>query len=202
MLLLLSAAAVVGCRREETAPGLSADGVVWKDMRGEWEGMSGGRIDTGEPLMIGWGETMTAVRWNGEVPKPPFELELMAKRLDGTDFFCAVTFSARGEDEFLTLIIGGWGGATVGISSINGKDASENETTAYHAFETDVWYRIRLVREGERIAVWIDGEIAVDVDTTGKALALRPGSISECVPFGLATWQTTGLVRNVRWRGL
>jgi hypothetical protein len=65
-----------------------------------------------------------------------------------------------------------------------------------------VWYPIRLVRKGERIEVWIEGKKMIDVDTTGKALALRPGAIEDCVPFGLATWQTTGAVRNVRWRGL
>jgi hypothetical protein len=126
----------------------------------------------------------------------------MAKRVDGTDFFCAVTFPARGVDECVTFLVGGWGGGTVGISSIDGKDASENETTTYGKFETDVWYAIRLVRKGERIEAWIDGEKVVDVDTTGKVLALRPGPIEECAPFGLATWQTTGLIQNVRWRRL
>jgi hypothetical protein len=174
----------------------------WNEMRGEWEGVSGGEVDTGEPLRLGWGETMTSVRWKGKPPTPPFELELMAKRVDGTDFFCAITFPVRGMEECVTFVVGGWGGGTVGISSIDGKDASENETTTYGKFETDVWCAIRLVRNGERIEAWINGEKVVDVDTTGKALALRPGSIEECAPFGLATWQTTGLIRNVRWRGL
>ena len=174
----------------------------WIEMRGEWEGMGGGQVDVGEPLRIGWGETLTAVRWQGEIPEPPFELTLMAKRVDGTDFFCAVTFPARGKEECVTLVVGGWGGSVVGISSIDGKDASENETTSHHTFETDVWYRIRLLREGERIAVWLDGKKVIDADTAGKALSLRDGPISECAPFGLATWQTTGVIRNVRWRRL
>jgi len=193
---------VAGCRREKEAAQAKDDEIPWTEMRGEWEEIGGGRVDIGEQIRIGWGETLTAVRWKGEIPKPPFELELEAKRVDGSDFFCAVTFPARGKDECVTLVVGGWGGATVGISSINGKDASENETTAYHTFETDVWHRIRLVCGGERIAVWIDGEKVIDLDTTGKALSLREGSISECAPFGLATWQTTGLVRHIRWRGL
>jgi len=69
-------------------------------------------------------------------------------------------------------------------------------------FENNVWYRLRLIQEGERIAAWIDGEKVVDVDTTGKELGLREGGISECVPFGFATWQSTGMIRDVRWRGL
>ena len=197
--MLLCGFAAVGCGKEEVV--ISED-EGWIGMRGEWEGISGGQVDTGEPLRIGWGETLTTVRWKGEVPKPPFELELMAKRIDGTDFFCAVTFPARSVDECVTLVVGGWGGGTVGISSIDGKDASDNETTTYGKFETDVWYKIRLVRKVERIETWIDGKKMIDVDTTGKKLSLREGSISECAPFGLATWQTTGVVRNVRWRGI
>jgi hypothetical protein len=202
MLLVLSGMVGTGCRRKEEAAEEKDLEQPWTEMRGQWEAMSGGQVDIGEPIRIGWGETLTAVRWTGEIPKPPFELELTAKRVDGSDFFCAVTFPARDEDELVTLVIGGWGGATVGISSIDGKDASENETTAYRTFETDVWYRVRLVCEGERIAAWIDGEKVFDVDTTGKALSLRDGSISECAPFGLATWQTTGMVRDVQWRKL
>ena len=194
--MMLCGLAAAGCRQER----VPAD--PWMEMMGEWEGMSGGEIDAGEPLRIGWGEGLTTVKWQGEVPGPPFELELMAKRVDGTDFFCAVTFPARGLGECVTLVVGGWGGSVVGISSIDGKDASENETTSYHAFQADVWYRIRLLRQDERIAAWIDGKKVVDVDTAGKKLSLRDGLISECAPFGLATWQTTGEVRNVRWRRL
>lgn len=197
--MVLCGLAAAGCRKRE-APEKKARS--WIEMRGQWEGMGGGEIDSGEPLRLGWGETMTAVRWKGAPPSPPFELELMAKRIDGTDFFCAVTFPVRTPEECVTLVVGGWGGGTVGISSIDGKDASENETTFHRAFETDVWYAIRLLRNGERIETWIDGEKIIDVDTKGKILALRPGPIEDCAPFGLATWQTTALIRNVRWRGL
>ena len=196
--LILAGLAVGGCRKGE----IVAE-IPWVEMKGKWEGVSGGVVEEeGETLRIGWGEAMTAVKWTGEVPEAPFELELEARLVDGTDFFCAVTFPARGVDECVTLVIGGWGGATVGISSIDGKDASENETRRLMAFETGVWYRVRLMREGERIAVWIAGEKVIDVDTTGKQLSLRPGQISDCAPFGLATWQSTGEIRNVRWRGI
>lgn len=196
--LMLCGMTLVGCRRSEIVTE-----TPWVEMKGKWEGVSGGAVEEeGEILRIGWGEAMTAAKWTGEVPQAPFELELEARRVDGTDFFCAVTFPARGVDECVTLVIGGWGGATVGISSIDGKDASENETRKLMAFETGVWYRVKLVREGESILVWINGEKMIDVDTTGKQLSLRPGPVSDCAPFGLATWQTTGEVRAMRYRGL
>lgn len=177
--------------------------VSWKEMKGQWVGLSGGTVaEVGEMLKIGWGERLTNVQWQGEVPTVPFELEFEAKRVDGTDFFCAVTFPARGIDECVTLVLGGWGGGTVGISSINDVDASENETSLLHEFKTDVWYAIRIVRKDEKILVWIDDKKVIDVDTTGKKLSLREGEIEECAPFGLSTWQTSGEVRGLRWRKL
>lgn len=190
--------AMSGCRREEAA----IEEEQWIEMRNNWEGVAGGEVNGDEPLRIGWGESITTVKWQGDVPEPPFELRLMAKRVDGTDFFCAITFPVRDGDEFVTLVIGGWGGSVVGISSIDGKDASENETTSYRKFETDVWYKIHLENRANRILVWIDGEKVIDLDTDGKKLSLREGPISDCVPFGLATWQTTGLIKDVRWRKL
>ena len=177
----------------------------WIQLEKQWEGVSGGFVEIDEPLTIGWGEAMTAVRWTGEPPKPPFELEYKAKRVNGSDFFGTVTFPVRvgnSDEAYLSLVVGGWGGATVGISSIDGKDASENETRTLQKFDEEVWYHIRLLRDGERIAAWIDGQKVVDINTDGKLLNLRPGEISGCAPFGFATWQTTGKIKEVRWRGL
>ena len=61
---------------------------------------------------------------------------------------------------------------------------------------------MRLRREGERLDAWIDGEQVMGLDTTGRALGLRPGPVDCCVPFGLATWQTTGEFKGLRWRDL
>ncbi len=196
--LLVSGLALAGCEKEEIEKE-----VPWVEMKGKWVGVSGGVVkEDGETLRIGWGEALTAVKWAGEMPTGDFEMDFEARRVDGTDFFCAVTFPARGVEECVTLVIGGWGGATVGISSINDMDASENETHTLMAFETGLWYKVRLQRQEERIAVWIAGEKVVDVDTTGKKLSLRPGPISDCAPFGIGTWQTTGEVRGMKWRKL
>ncbi len=193
---------VVGCGGKKAAVSISMADLPWTEMQDEWEGVSGGIVEVGEELSIGWGEGLTNVRWKGQVPAASFELELKAKRVNGTDFFCALTFPARGPEQCVSLIVGGWGGSLVGISSIDGKDASENEIQKIRTFETDVWYQIRLVREGESIKVWIDGEKFIDVDTMGKTLSLRQGGIEECAPFGLATWQTSARIKDIRWRGL
>jgi hypothetical protein len=150
----------------------------------------GGEFTRPEPgiLRIQWGESLSAIRWSGESIAPPFEVEWEARRLDGSDFFSGLTFPARESGETLTWIVG--------------KDASQNETTRHQAFEKGRWYRLRLRREGERLAAWIDDGQVVDLDTTGRELDLRPGPIDCCAPFGLATWQTTGEFKGLRWRGL
>jgi len=123
--ILLVSLLATACGQKE-AP--TEDDRGWAELKGKWEGVSGGLVENGEPLTVGWGEMMTTARWTGEVPEPPFELEFEAKRVDGSDFFCTVTFPVR-KDEYVSLVAGGWGGAVVGISSMDGKDASENETT-------------------------------------------------------------------------
>ena len=175
------------CRRE-TPPVVRTHEPAWTPLEGKWESISDGNFgEENGVLTVGFAEAMNGVKWTGEAPQPQFEMEWQARRVDGSDFFSAVTFPARGENECVTFVAGGWGGATVGISSIDDKDASENETTSRRKFERGVWYRIRLMRSGEKIEAWIDDEKVIDVSTEGKRLSLRPGPISACAPFGVAT---------------
>jgi len=207
---LLAALLLTGCGERPAAGGAtSAPGTAatpepeWIGLRGAWQPVVGGEVEEdGEILRLGWGETLTAVKWTGALPEPPFEIELDARRLDGSDFFCGLTFPVRPSGESVTLIVGGWGGGLVGISSIDGLDASENETTEIVRLENGTWYPIRLRRDGERIEVWLAGEKLIDIATAGRELSLRPGPIDVCEPFGLATWQSTGEIRNIRWRSL
>jgi hypothetical protein len=120
----------------------------------------------------------------------------------GSDFFCGLTFPVSSKEECLTFIVGGWGGGTVGVSSIDGMDASENETTTYGNFEEGRWYAIRLLVEEGRLSAFIDGKQVVDVATEGRKLGLRPGVIEYCAPMGIAAWQTEAKVRKLRWRSV
>lgn len=154
-------------------------------------------------LQLDLGVELTGTKYKGEeLPQMPYELELEARRVSGSDFFCGLTFPVSSKKECVTLIVGGWGGGTVGISSIDGMDASENETTGYQTFELEQWYAIRVVVEEDRLRAFIDGEKVADVATEGRELALRPGVIEACAPLGLAAWQTSAEVRGFRWRSL
>ena len=112
------------------------------------------------------GDGCTGITWKDSFPKINYELSLEAKRIMGIDFFCGLTFPVQ--DDFCSFIVGGWAGAVVGLSTIDGLDASENETTTYRKFDKGKWYKIRL-RVGEKaIQAWLGKENIVDQEITGK----------------------------------
>ena len=149
-------------------------------------------------IVLGTGSPFTGIGWTNEIPKMNYEVALDAMRVDGADFFCGLTFPVG--DSFCSLICGGWGGAITGLSSLDGMDASENETTKFINFETGRWYRIRLRVTQNKIEVWIDEKKLIDVETTGRKISLRPGDIEMSKPFGITSWQTTGALREIKLR--
>ena len=151
-------------------------------------------------LMVDSGEELSGVQWAQSVPSVNYEFEVEAQRRSGLDFFCGLTFPV-GENH-LSLILGGWGGATVGISSINGRDASMNETTLTRTFNDFRWYKIRVRVEPSRVQAWLDEERIADVDTRGKTLGLRAGEIELSRPLGLATFRTGAAFRGMVLRSL
>ena len=149
-------------------------------------------------LLLHSGVMLTGVSWTNMLPKIDYEVSLEAMKVDGGDFFCGLTFPVQ--DSFCTFIVGGWGGGVVGLSSIDGMDASENETTKYMKFDAGRWHRLRLRVGREQIEAWIDDEKIVDQPIAGRKISLRPGDIDMSKPFGLATWQTTGALRDIKIR--
>jgi hypothetical protein len=149
-------------------------------------------------ILLKMGDPFTGLNWTNEFPKMNYEIALDAARVMGSDFFCGLTVPVA--DSFCSLIVGGWGGSLLGISSLDGLDASENQTTKFVNFETGRWYRLRLrVTEG-RLEAWLDQEKVVDVNTADKRISLRPGDIELSKPFGLAAWQTSAALREIKLR--
>jgi hypothetical protein len=151
-------------------------------------------------LQVEAGEELSGVQYTKPVPRMGYEVSLEAMRRTGLDFFCALTFPVA--EKHLTFVVGGWGGSTVGLSSIDKQDASQNETHKIRFFKDNQWYKIRLRVEPERIQAWIDQEQVVDVNTKGKSLDLRPGEIEISVPFALATFRTSASFRAMQLRTL
>lgn len=154
---------------------------------------------SGGQIILGMGDGCTGITWQKAFPRADYEVSLDAKRVSGNDFFCGLTFPVGKSP--CTLIVGGWGGATVGLSSIDGKDASENETTSIRNFEKDRWYHIRLVVTDQFIKSWIDSDKVVDFTISGKKLSIRP-EVELSKPFGITSWKTTAAIRNIRLKRL
>ena len=151
-------------------------------------------------LQVEAGEELSGVQYTKPVPRMNYEVSLEAMRRTGLDFFCGLTFPVG--EKHLTFVVGGWGGSTVGLSSIDRLDASQNETNQIRFFKDNQWYKIRVRVEPERIQAWIDQEQVVDVNTKGRVLDLRPGEIEISVPFALATFRTAASFREIKLRTL
>lgn len=147
-------------------------------------------------IILGMG-VMTGITWTNPVIKMNYEIELTAMRVDGSDFFCGLTFPVG--DDPCSLIIGGWGGGVVGLSSLDGEDAANNETTKYMNFENNRWYDVKLRVEPTKIQVWIDDDKVIDVKTTDRKISIRI-EVEESKPLGIATWSTTGALKDLRIR--
>jgi len=188
-------------------PAVAPDGEGWQPMfdgsslRGwrptEFAGHGDVQLVSGL-ILLNMGDPFTGINWTNDFPKTNYEIALEAMRVMGTDFFCALTMPVG--TNCCSLVVGGWGGSLVGISSLDSLDASENETTKYCEFERQRWYRIRVrVTEG-RIEAWIDDDKLINCVTTGRRISVRPGEIELSQPLGICAWQTTSALREIRFR--
>jgi hypothetical protein len=143
------------------------------------------------------GDPGTGIRFTGPMPRINYELQLEAMRTEGSDFFCGLTFPVG--DEECTLVLGGWGGTTVGLSNVDGLSAAENETSTDEWFEDGRWYRFRLRVFSDEIAVWIDGRRVVELDPRRHQFSIW-WEQEPMRPLGIAAWRTGAKVRGIRLR--
>jgi hypothetical protein len=94
-----------------------------KDLSGWEENKFGGagevKVEGGE-IRIGSGVALTGIRRaaTNDLLRTNYEVSLQAMKVQGGDFFCGLTFPVK--DSHMTLVVGGWGGSLVGVSSIDG----------------------------------------------------------------------------------
>jgi hypothetical protein len=157
------------------------------------------RVENGI-ILLAHGQPMTGITATAPIPRTNYELRFEAARLKGNDFFASCTFPVQ--DSFATWVTGGWGGDIVGLSSIDGWDASENETRSYFTFEDGRYYTFRLQVAPDRIAAWIDDQQVFNVGIAGRRIDLRRGDISLSTPLGFASYNTTGAIRKIEIRPL
>ena len=152
------------------------------------------RVQNGA-IVMDIGSEMTAVAWTGKTPNNNYEISLEGMRISGSDFFCTTTFRVGGEP--CTLVVGGWGGSLVGLSNVDGYDASENPTTTQLTFENNRWYRVRIRVTDAAVEAWIDDKQVVNQPRKDHKFGIRP-ECNGCQPLGICTWDTKGAVRNIQ----
>ena len=149
-------------------------------------------------IQCDYGQYITGVTYKGEdLPKNNYEIELEAMRVDGSDFFCGLTFPV--DDSHCSFIVGGWGGSVTGISSIDDFDASENDTTDYMQFDNNKWYKIRVRVTKGVLEAWIGDKKMVSREVADARLSTRI-EMDPCKPLGIACFNTQAAYRNIRIR--
>ena len=173
-----------------------------KSLRG-WEVPEGGEfaghgpvyVDRGR-LVLSRGQRRTGLAWTGEFPTVDYELVLELRRDEGQEF-CAMLLpfgSERG-----SWIIGGWAGTMSGLSRLDKRSASVNDTKLVKGYETGRWYRARLRVTEAKVEAWVDDEKTVDVSRAGRRF-VQPEWLPLAQPFVLNTFRATLSARSIRLR--
>lgn len=206
---LLLVGSVNGQDATKTAEVKADKKVAWKSLLPKsglkgWEitdfGSSGKVTNKDGVLSLEMGDPLNGINYLGkDFPKNDYEIVLKANRTDGNDFLCGLTFPVG--KEFCSFIAGGWGGSIVGLSSIDGFDASENSTSTYLEFENDKWYEFRIRVDDEFITAWVDDEKIFYQDREGHEFSTRI-EVYASQPLGFCAFQSAVEVKDFKWRSL
>lgn len=146
-------------------------------------------------IVLGKGSRMTAITTTlKDLPTSNYELTYEARRAEGNDFFAACTFPVG--KSFLTYVNGGWGNSVTGLSSLNGSDASENETTKFIDYKNGTWYRFKIVVTGTHVRCYVDEKETCSIVHTELELSTRIETRG-CQPLGFASFESIGQIRNI-----
>ena len=194
-------------KKEEVAPAkeiILFDGKSLNDWESVDIGASGAVELEGGLMIINQGDSISGAVYKkaASLPMTNYEISLEAKRLEGVDFFCGLTFPVGSVKTCATLVCGGWGGAVTGISNIDNLDASENSTSNFVRYEDNKWYAVKVRVTPENLSVWIDEKHLIDQDLKDKKISVRPGPIESYLPLSFTTYATTAAIRNVKLKVL
>jgi len=149
-------------------------------------------------VSCGVGRPLTCMAYTNAFPTQNYEVKVEALRKEGSDFFIALTLPV--ESNACTVVIGGWGGRLCGISSIDYMDASENVYSDGVSLSNNVWYTLCVRVTPKLLEVSLNDTLYTAKVPYEKSsiFSLRPGSdIDKTLPFGLATFETQALWRNL-----
>jgi len=204
--LMLGLAFIAGCaaappKLEELAEGERAVLFNGKDLTG-WTVViddifynATGKVEVEDgSIILHPGQELTGIVWAGETLKDNYRITLQGRRLEGDDFFCAVTFPVR--KGHVTLVLGGWGGSVVGLSDVDGLSAVDGPTTQSIDFTLNKWYDIEVLVTENKILVSLDGEEIIEQEIGEHRFEVWP-QMEPLRPLGLATYCTKGAIRDI-----
>jgi hypothetical protein len=171
----------------------------WRVLDEDWFKKHGPVAVANGEIVLAAGEPGTGIAWKGKPPRENYELTLKARRREGDDFFCGLTFPVG--EEYCTLILGGWGGSATGLSNVDGSAAIENETTGHFEFKPDQWYQVRLRVTKKRIQAWVDKEELIDLAREGHRFSIW-WEQEPARPLGIVSWQTKAGLNEIKLRKL
>ncbi|MBU6239738.1 MAG: DUF1080 domain-containing protein [Planctomycetes bacterium] len=194
-------------KKESLAKDGDGDETAWKSLLPAdglegWEitnfGGEGEIANKDGELVLEPGDPLTGItRLGKDFPTENYEMQWSAQRVNGSDFFAGVTFPVG--KEYCSFICGGWGGGLVGISSINGNDASENETASYRNFKNGKWYRFKVRVDPTHISVWLDDEQILQVERENRRFSVR-AEVMRSRPVGYCAFQSKVIVKDWKFR--
>jgi hypothetical protein len=205
--LALAQDATVAAKRETKTSEADKEEGAWRALLPAtglegWEitnfGGEGEIANQGGELVLEPGDPLTGITRTGkDFPTENYEMRWSAQRVNGSDFFAGVTFPVG--KEYCSFICGGWGGGLVGISSINGNDASENDTASYRDFKNGRWYQFKVRVDPTHISVWLDGEQILHVERENRRFSVR-AEVMRSRPLGYCAFQSKVLVKEWQFR--
>jgi hypothetical protein len=92
------------------------------------------------------------------------------------------------------------GNQFVGLTYLDGKDASQNPASKRMTFEAARWYRVRLRVTAAKVEAWVDKEQVVDQARPGHVFKLPMGDDQLLKPLGITAGQIA--LRNLMRRRL
>ena len=165
----------------------------WNVLTKEYFDMPGKVSVKDGTMILGTGSDLTGVQWAGEMLKTDFTVSLEARRVEGSDFFCGLTFPVG--KGYVSLTLGGWGGTAVGLSNVDDMSAIENATTQAIQFVQKKWYSIEVTVSEGYVRVWLDDEKIIEQVIKGKRFDIWPQQ-ELLRPLGVSTYATTGAIRR------
>ena len=92
------------------------------------------------------------------------------------------------------------GNQFVGLTYLDGKDASQHPASKRMTFEAGRWYRVRLRVTAAKVEAWVDDAQVVDQVRQGHAFKLPMGDTQSLRPLGITAGGN--VLRNLMLRQL